>query len=121
MLEDAIKENTAELVKLRQAIEKSGGAAPAAGKAADKPAAAAKPAAAKKPKYSADQVKAKIVEVKDTISQERAAQVISDAGHADDKLAGLLATPGHFDKAYELAEAALLEVADDETAEEDEL
>lgn len=113
-LEDAIKENTAAIIALTEAVKKGGGT----GGAAAKPAAGAKdkPAASKdkpaKPKHSAEQVKAKILEVKNTISQEKAAEVIAEAGGP--KLADLLADPTQYDKAYELAEAALAEESGDE-------
>lgn len=115
-LEETIKENTAAVVALTAAIKAGGGST--GGAKADKPAGGAKAADKKaKPKHSSDQVKAKILEVKEKKGQDRAAQVIADSGHEEDKLAGLLATPDDFDKAYDLAVAALAEEDDEDDGE----
>lgn len=107
MLEEKIDALTVQMKRVADLLEKQGGdKAPASGGTAAK--GAAKGAAkAKGPKYSAEQVKAKILEVKEQHDMDRAKAVISDAGGSD--LANLLTQPDKFDEAYRLAEEALAE------------
>lgn len=106
MLEQKIEALTAAVVALTAVMEKNGGTG-GAGKATTTGKATGGKA---KPKYTADKVKAKILEVKEKHGMERAKEIIAEAG--GDDLANLLTQPDTFDNAYALAEAALEEEAD---------
>lgn len=104
----AIKENTAAR------LAEGGAAAKPAAKAGTK--AETKPAAKKKPTLTAEQVRAKILEVKDKHGMDRAKEIIAETG-ADD-LADLLKNYAEqYASAYAAAEAALEE--DEEPAADD--
>lgn len=111
MIEEKLDTLTKEIIKLREAIEKGGVGGAAKGGDAKKP--DAKKPDAKKPKYSVEQVKAKVLEVKEKHDMDRAKKVIADTG-ADD-LADLLTQPALFDQAYALAEEALAEEGEDDS------
>ena len=81
MLEEKIEKLTTEIVKLREALEKNGGAAKASGggtttRGADKTG----DKAAAKPKFTAKQIEDKANEVKSTLSAKIAKGLISDTG-----------------------------------------
>lgn len=109
MLEDKLDALTVQMKRVGDLLEKGG---TISSDASAKPAAKAGAKAAAKPKHTVEQVKAKILEVKEQHDMDRAKQVISDAG--GDDLADLLTKPNLFDKAFTLAEEALAEAADDE-------
>lgn len=114
MLEEKIDALTAAINKLNANLEKGGTAGAATGgKAAPKP--AGKP----KPKYTADQVKSAVMEVKDTIGAAAATALITSVGDGAVKLAELIQKPECFDAAVEAAQAALTEFAEANPAEED--
>lgn len=103
----AVKENTAAI------LGKGGAAAPAAGaKGPGRPA-----GATAKPKFTAEQVKAAVVGVKESKGTDVAKALISDAGAKD--LADLLTKSAKFADVMAACEAALAEEADEEAVEDD--
>jgi adenylosuccinate synthase len=109
MLEDKIERLTAEIIKLREALEKKAGSTGEGTGAATADKAAGKKAAAKKSKYTAEQVKAAVVKVKDEISKEKAQEIIKGAGAAG--LAELITQTDKFDDVMAACEAAHAEAA----------
>ncbi len=105
MLEEKIERLTAEVVKLREAIEKSGGSPAASGEKATAGKATAGKATAKKSKFTADQIKAAVIKVKDEVGQDAAQKVIKDAGAKG--LAELITMTDKFDAAMAACEEAL--------------
>lgn len=116
-LEEKIAENTAELKKLNANFEKlfgkgGGSAAASSGDGEKKGPGRPKKEASPKSEHSAEEVKAIIVKVKEAVSADAAKKIIADTGA--EKLAALLKAPELFDDAYEAAEAALKDAADEE-------
>lgn len=124
-LEERVETLTTAVERLTAVIEANGvggGAATTAAPAkaaakADKPAAAAPKKAAAKAKFTADQVKAAIVNVKDTVSEEAAREIIQEHAGEGKKLADLVTMPSVFEAVMASCEAALAG-GDEEEAEE---
>ena len=107
MLEEKIVALTAEIVKLRQALEKSGtGEAAPAAAAAKKPVAVAKPKKVE-PAHDADEVGTAMRAASKLSAEDKTAvrAHIAEAGCAD--LAELLTKPELFDAAFEFADGLL--------------
>ena len=108
-LEEKIDKLTAA-VEANTAAVLAGGGKPAAsgGKAAD----TAKPIAKTKTKFTAAQVQAAVVNVKDTISSDKAKEIIEEHAGEGAKLAKLTTMPEVFDAVMASCEAAINEAGD---------
>lgn len=107
----ALKENTATVKKH---IEALGGSA---GSGSGETAEASGGKKDKKSKFTADQVKAAVVKVKEEKGQDAAKAIISDAGAKN--LAELVTLPKKFDSVMAACEAALAATDDDNEDEDD--
>lgn len=113
-LEERIDSLTSAVTRLADLMEAGGGASAAP----DKPK-ADKPKAGAKPKKTADDVKAAIVLVKDTIGEDDARAIIQKHAGAGKKLADLVAMPAKFDAVCADCAAALAAAESGEEAEEE--
>lgn len=114
-LEAKIEANTAAVTRLADLMEAGGAAAPKAAAAAK----AAAPKAAAKTKITADQIKAAIVGVKDTVGADEARELIERHAGDGKKLADLILMPATFEAVMADCAAAMEGGGEEAAAEDD--